>query len=233
MLRRYELTDEEWLRIEPLLPPENTGKQGRPRKDNRIIMNGIVWLARSGAPWRDLPERYGSWKTVYSRFRKWIDDGILDNIFRILSLEAELEELEIKLIHKFSKAHKPILGICRGIQTINVAFNGTLIQDIPETKKYDNHLQENLEGYHHLVKTIPHTKLNKYLGNEFMTNSFHHQAIDDIAPGFVVSAITADGIIEGIEKDNIIAVQWHPEKNHDKIQAGLIKLYKELLEEEK
>ena len=60
MLRRYELTDEEWLRIEPLLPPENTGKQGRPRKDNRIIMNGIVWLARSGAPWRDLPERYGS-----------------------------------------------------------------------------------------------------------------------------------------------------------------------------
>ena len=54
MLRRYELTDEEWLRIEPLLPPENTGKQGRPRKDNRIIMNGIVWLARSGAPWRDL-----------------------------------------------------------------------------------------------------------------------------------------------------------------------------------
>ena len=53
MLRRYELTDEEWLRIEPLLPPENTGKQGRPRKDNRIIINGIVWLARSGAPWRD------------------------------------------------------------------------------------------------------------------------------------------------------------------------------------
>ena len=58
-------------------------------------MNGIVWLARSGAPWRDLPERYGSWKTVYSRFRKWIDDGILDNILRILSLEAELEELSI------------------------------------------------------------------------------------------------------------------------------------------
>ena len=67
MLRRYELTDEEWLRIEPLLPPENTGKQGRPRKDNRIIMNGIVWLARSGAPWRDLPERYGSQKDVYKR----------------------------------------------------------------------------------------------------------------------------------------------------------------------
>ena len=114
MLRRYELTDEEWNRIAPLLPPENTGKQGRPRKDNRIILNGMVWLARSGAPWRDLPERYGSWQTVYSRFRKWIDDGILDNIFRILSLEAELEELSIdasivqahqhlSLIHIFSR----------------------------------------------------------------------------------------------------------------------------------
>ncbi len=50
MLRRYELTDEEWNRIVPLLPPENTGKQGRPRKDNRIILNGMVWLARSVHP---------------------------------------------------------------------------------------------------------------------------------------------------------------------------------------
>ena len=112
MLRRYELTDEEWLRIEPLLPPENTGKQGRPRKDNRIIMNGIVWLARSGAPWRDLPERYGSWKTVYSRFRKWIDDGILDNIFRILSLEAELEELYIDA--SIIQAHQHSAGAKKG-----------------------------------------------------------------------------------------------------------------------
>ena len=100
MLRRYELTDEEWLRIEPLLPPENTGKQGRPRKDNRIIMNGIVWLARSGAPWRDLPERYGSWKTVYSRFRKWIDDGILD----ILCVEFVVCISQILLDHVYSPA---------------------------------------------------------------------------------------------------------------------------------
>ena len=55
----------------------------------------MVWIARSGAPWRDLPERYGPWKTVYSRFRKWIEDGILDNIFRVLCLEAELGELSL------------------------------------------------------------------------------------------------------------------------------------------
>lgn len=95
MLRRYELTDDEWNRIVDLLPPENTGKQGRPRKDNRTIVNGMVWIARSGAPWRDLPERYGPWETVYSRFRKWIEDGILDNIFCVLSLDAELEELSM------------------------------------------------------------------------------------------------------------------------------------------
>ena len=116
MLRRYELTDEEWLRIELLLPLENTGKQGRPRKDNRTIMNGIVWLARSVvAPWRDLLERHGSWKTVYSRFRKWINDGILDNIFHILSLEAELEELSIDAaivqVHQHSAGAKK-----RGLQ---------------------------------------------------------------------------------------------------------------------
>ena len=112
MLRRYELTDEEWNRIAPLLPPENTGKQGRPRKDNRIILNGMVWLARSGAPWRDLPERYGSWQTVYSRFRKWIDEGILDNIFRILSLEAELEELSIDA--SIVQAHQHSAGAKKG-----------------------------------------------------------------------------------------------------------------------
>lgn len=85
---------------------------GRPRKDNRILLNGMVWLARSGAPWRDLPERYGSWQTVYSRFRKWIDDGILDNIFRILSLEAELEELSIDA--SIVQAHQHSAGAKKG-----------------------------------------------------------------------------------------------------------------------
>ena len=90
MLRRYELNDDEWNRIVNLLPPENTGKRGRPRKCNRTILNGMVWIARSGAPWRDLPERYGPWETVYSRFRKWIEDGILDNIFRMQNLKSFL-----------------------------------------------------------------------------------------------------------------------------------------------
>ena len=112
MLRRYELTDDEWNRVAPLLPPENSGKQGRPSKCNRTILNGIVWIARSGAPWRDLPERYGAWQTVYSRFRKWIEDGILDNIFRVLSLEAELTELSIDA--SIVQAHQHRAGAKKG-----------------------------------------------------------------------------------------------------------------------
>lgn len=59
------------------------------------MRNAVVWLVCSGAPWRDLPDRYGLWSSVYSMFRKWIDDGILDNIFRILNMEAGLYELSI------------------------------------------------------------------------------------------------------------------------------------------
>ena len=95
MLRRYELTDQEWKQTEHLFQPENTGKRGRPRRDNRTMLNAVVWIARSGAPWRDLPERYGPWESAYSRFRKWIDDGILDNIFRVLSMDAELQEISL------------------------------------------------------------------------------------------------------------------------------------------
>ena len=112
MLRRYELTDEEWKRIADLLPPENTGKQGRPRKSNRVMLNGMIWIARSGAPWRDLPERYGSWETVYSRFHKWIDDGILDNIFRVLGLDAELEDLSLDAT--IIQAHQHSAGAKKG-----------------------------------------------------------------------------------------------------------------------
>ena len=95
MARRYEISDYEWEQIKELFPKENTGKPGRPAKDNRTMLNAMVWLARSGAAWRDLPERYGPWETVYSRFRKWIEDDILDNIFRILSLEAELGDMSL------------------------------------------------------------------------------------------------------------------------------------------
>lgn len=87
--RRYELTDEQFERIEKLLP-EVDGR-GRPYKDHRKVINGIFWVLRSGAPWRDLPDRYGAWKTVYDRFRRWATDGTLERIARELQGELDAE----------------------------------------------------------------------------------------------------------------------------------------------
>ena len=93
MIKRHELTNAEWNRIKDMLPPEQTGKKGRPAKDNRSMLNGMLWIARSGAQWRNLPECYGPWQSVYSRFRKWRDDGTLEKIFRALSSDADMENV--------------------------------------------------------------------------------------------------------------------------------------------
>lgn len=77
------------------------------------MLNGIIWIARSGAPWRDLPERYGPWQSVYSRFRKWIEDGILDNIFRVLTIDADTETLMID--STIVRAHQSSAGEKGGI----------------------------------------------------------------------------------------------------------------------
>lgn len=73
VVRRHELSDVEWAALEPFLPPVVTG--GRPRSDDRRVLNAVAWKIRSGVPWRDLPERYGSWGSVYTRFRRWALDG--------------------------------------------------------------------------------------------------------------------------------------------------------------
>jgi transposase len=78
--KRHELTDEQWQHLEPLLPPQKP-KTGRTNLDHRMVINGIIWILRTGAPWRDLPERYGKWETVASRFYRWQKRGIWDGIF--------------------------------------------------------------------------------------------------------------------------------------------------------
>lgn len=87
---RHELTDTQWERLAPLLPPQRPAS-GRPAKDHRTILNGILWRLRTGAPWRDLPARYGRWQTVYSRFRRWRAAGVWDRILRQLQAEATVE----------------------------------------------------------------------------------------------------------------------------------------------
>ena len=86
MPHRHELSDADWERLQPLLPPR---KAGRRRQDDRRIVNGIVWKLATGAPWRDLPERYGPWQTVYTRFWRWTRAGVWDRLFAALQQQAD------------------------------------------------------------------------------------------------------------------------------------------------
>ncbi|MBR4454808.1 MAG: gamma-glutamyl-gamma-aminobutyrate hydrolase family protein [Solobacterium sp.] len=130
---------------------------------------------------------------------------------------ALIDACDISTYHAFQTLHKPIFGICRGIQLINTAEGGTLIPDIPSrTGKQHNQrkISETLppDQTLHRIQFIEGTALYSVFGSNTRVNSFHHQAIDQPAHGFTVSGISDDGIIEAIEKDRILAVQWHPER---------------------
>jgi len=104
----YEVTEEQRKRIQPLLPPEYTGKKGRPRKDNRVMLNGMLWMNHSGSQWRQLPERYVPWQSVYARFAKWRDDGIWETILSELTQDADTENLSID--STCVKVHESFIG---------------------------------------------------------------------------------------------------------------------------
>src|SRR4051812_33886931 len=90
-MHRYELSDLQWARIAPLFPhPTHPGKPGRPGHDQRPIVNGILWILHTGAPWRDLPERYGPWQTVFDHFTAWRQYGTWNRV--VTSLLDELDD---------------------------------------------------------------------------------------------------------------------------------------------
>lgn len=91
-MRRHELTDSQWNSIEGLVPGK-AGDAGRTAKDNRQFLNAVFWIAKTGAPWRDLPERFGKWNSVYQRFRRWCKKGVWQQIGQQLGIENELEIL--------------------------------------------------------------------------------------------------------------------------------------------
>lgn len=88
---RHDLTDDEWVRLEPLLPDRTPCRGGR-WLDHRPVIDGVLWRTRTGSPWRDLPLSYGNWKTVYSRHRRWSGDGTWENILDGLRAGCDLEE---------------------------------------------------------------------------------------------------------------------------------------------
>jgi transposase len=83
MAKRYELSDAQWRRIADLLPGKKSDP-GRSAADNRLFVNAVLWVLRSGAHWHDLPERYGKWKSVHKRFGRWADAGVWERIFEHL-----------------------------------------------------------------------------------------------------------------------------------------------------
>ncbi|MEU7374141.1 MULTISPECIES: IS5 family transposase [Streptomyces] len=85
---RGDLTNREWSLLEPHLPP--SGRRGGRWNDHRTVVNGVLFRVRTGVPWRDLPERYGSWKTVYERHRRWSADGTWDRILQSVQADADL-----------------------------------------------------------------------------------------------------------------------------------------------
>lgn len=86
-MHRHELSDEEWALLEPLLPAVQT--QGTYYRDHRTILNGMLYWLHTGVPWRDLPERYGPWQTVYSRFRRWSREGLWDRMLAVLQRDLD------------------------------------------------------------------------------------------------------------------------------------------------
>ena len=86
MRRRHELTESEWARLAPLLPRRKAGKR---RKDDRRVINGILWRLATGAPWRDVPERYGPWQSVYTRCRRWRRAGVWDGMLAAVQQQAD------------------------------------------------------------------------------------------------------------------------------------------------
>jgi transposase len=84
--RRYELTDDGYERIEPLLP---TQRRGGKWADHRTVLNGIFWVLNAGAQWRDMPERYGKWETIYGRYRRWTREGLFDKILQRLHVSLD------------------------------------------------------------------------------------------------------------------------------------------------
>ena len=124
--------------------------------------------------------------------------------------EEGRDALELTLIRAFLRAEKPVLGICRGLQVLNVALGGTLWQDIPEQTGL-LHPNDSV----HWVRSAEGSLLRELFGERFQVNSYHHQAVRTLAPGLVAEAWDETGkLIEGIRHETlpVWAVQWHPER---------------------
>ena len=111
MAHRHEISDSDWERIKDLLPPENHG-EGRPSKPNRVMLNGMLWICKTGSPWRDLPERFGPWSTVFTRYNNWSKDNAFQELFKALTQDADMQDTSIDSTS--CKVHQHAAGAKKG-----------------------------------------------------------------------------------------------------------------------
>ncbi len=104
---RTTLTDKQWRMIAPILPGK-PGDRGRSGFDNRKSLEGMIWVLRTGAPWRDMPSEFGNWNSVYRRFRRWSDKGVFERIFETTQGELDMQSTQID--GSFIKVHQHASG---------------------------------------------------------------------------------------------------------------------------
>ncbi len=161
------------------------------------------------------PGRYGAEQSP--------DSGGIDN---------ERDEAEVGLVSEAEALGLPVLAICRGIQLLNVARGGTLVQNLPDVTTEPHLVVERRQELVHAVHIAPDSELRRILGvDELGVNSLHHQAVDSVGDGLRPVAWAEDGTIEALEdrQHRIIAVQWHPEQLPDHVHQ--VRLFSWLLEQ--
>ena len=114
MKRRHELSDEQWLQIEPHLPGRKADP-GRTGKNNRLFANAVLWIAKTGAPWRDLPKRFGNWNSDFQRYNRWCKRDVWQRVLEALGGEPDLEYL--LLDSTIVRAHQHAAGAKGGCTT--------------------------------------------------------------------------------------------------------------------
>lgn len=198
--------------ISVLLPPQpaDAGIAGR-------LLDGIDGLIITGG--RDVdPATYRSPRHPAT------DEPFADSRLR--------DAFEITLLQGALSRGIPVLGICRGAQVLNVALGGTLHQHLPDVLGHAHHQQGNAVFTTSSVRTVPGTRVESLVGQTAEAQCYHHQAIDRLGEGLIVSASDADGVVEAVEIDParhphswVVAVQWHPEERLDDLRlfAGLVK----------
>lgn len=113
---RIGLSDDEWALIGPLLPSER-GRGCRPAKDNRRYFEGMVWMARTGAQWRHLPDEYGKWNSVFRRYRRWVATGVFDAMLETFAEAVERDTSADMIDSTVVRAHHCAVGLKKGIRS--------------------------------------------------------------------------------------------------------------------